>query len=162
KVCVRRLCGYGDSGPNLFGLRSLQFVSSRSHTTPQPSRKIDFPTRGGSNRILSLIASVTWRTIRRRTKPIHNALVLGCGRPPRIGCREKLCARGCRCRSSLAHTRKRSGKIQILVQGALHDSHEHRIVEARPPTVERRRRKFRLRPAGRGEIMKWNETCGGL
>src|SRR5262249_52409815 len=94
KVCVRRFRGYGDSSPDVFGLRSLQFVSSRSRTAPQPSGKIDFPTRDGSNRILSVIASVTWRTIRRRTKLIHNALVLGCDRRPQIGCREKLCARG--------------------------------------------------------------------
>src|SRR5215472_646761 len=162
KICVRCLGGYGDSSPNLLGLRSLQFVSSRSCTATEPSRKIDFPARRGSNRILSLIASVAWKTVRSRTKRIHNALVLGCGRRLQIGCRQKLRARRCRCRSGLADTRKRSGKIEILVQGALHHGHEHRIVEARPPTVERRCREFRLRRAGRGEIMKWSEIGGGL
>src|SRR6516164_1052335 len=162
KICVRCLGGYGDSSPNLFGLRSLQFVSSRSCTAPQPSGKIDFPTRRGSNHILSLIASVAWKTIRSRTKRIHNALVHGCARGLQIGCRQKL--RACRCcrRSGLADARKRSGEIEILVQGALHDSHEHRIIEARPPTVERRCRKFRLRRTGPGEIMKWSEIGGGL
>src|SRR5262249_46107822 len=85
KICVRCLGGYGDSSPNLFGLRSLQFVSSRSCTAPQPSGKIDFPARRGSNRILSLIASVAWRTIRNSTKRIHNALVHGCARRLQIG-----------------------------------------------------------------------------
>src|SRR6516162_791129 len=88
KVCVRCLGGDGDSSSDLFGLRNLQFVSSRSRTAPQPSGKIDFPTSDGSNRILSLIASVTWRTIRSRAKRTHNALVLGCDRRPQIGCRE--------------------------------------------------------------------------
>src|SRR5260370_7682333 len=62
----------------------------------------------------------------------------------------------------MADTRNRSGKIEILVQGALHDSHEHRIVEARPPTFERRWRKFGLRRTGPGEIVKWREIGGGL
>src|SRR6266852_5608512 len=69
---------------------------------------------------------------------------------------------GSGCRSGLANTRKGSGKIEILVQGALHDSHEHRIVETRPPTIERRCRKFRLRRTGPREIMKWSEIGGGL
>src|SRR6516162_7275916 len=162
KICVRCLGGYGDSSPNLFGLRSLQFVSSRGCTAPQPSGKIDFPARDGSNRILWVIASVTWRTIRSRAKRTHKALVLCSGRRLQISCRQKLRARRCRCRSGLADTRKRSGKIEILVQGALHHRHEHRIVETRPPTVEKRCRKFRLRRAGRGKIMKWSEIGGGL
>src|SRR5262245_5301543 len=80
KVGVGRLGGYGDSSPNLLGLRSLQFISSRSFAAAQPSGKIDFPTRGGSNRILSLIASVAWKTMRSRTERIRNALVHGCAR----------------------------------------------------------------------------------
>src|SRR5258707_480192 len=162
KVGVCRLGGDGDSSPNLLGLRSLDFVSSRSFAAAQPSGKIDFPTRRSSNRVLTLIASVAWKTIRSRTKLIHNALVHGCARRLQIGCRQKLRTRCRSCRSSLADTRKRSGKIEILVQGALHDSHEHRIVEACPPTVERRCRKFRLRRTGPGEIMKWSEIGGGL
>src|SRR5215469_17508220 len=162
KICVRCLGSYGDSSPDLFGLRSLQFVSSRGCTAAQPSGKIDFPARHGSNRVLSLIASVAWRTIRSGAKRTHNALVLCCGRRLQISCRQKLRARRCRCRSGLADTRKRSGKIEILVQGALHHGHEHRIVETRPPTVERRCRKFRLRRAGGGKIMKWSEIGGGL
>jgi hypothetical protein len=58
KVGIRRLGSDGDSSSNLVGLRSLEFVSGRSFAAAQPSGKIDFPTRGGSNRILSLIASV--------------------------------------------------------------------------------------------------------
>src|SRR6266576_3078115 len=114
KVGVRRLGGDGDSSSDLVGLRSLEFVSSRSFAAAQPPGKIDFPTRRSS------------------------------------------------CRSRLADTRKGSGKIQILVQGALHDSHEHRIVEACPPTVERRCRKFRLRRTGPDEIVKWSKIVGGL
>src|SRR5262249_52867098 len=160
KICVRCLGGYGDTSPNLFGLRSLQFVSSRSCTAPQPSGKIDFPARRGSNRILSLIASVAWKTIRSRTKRIHNALVHGCARRLKISRRQKLRARRCCCRSGLADTRKRSGKIEILVQGAPHDSHERRIVEACPPSFESWCRERRLRRTGSGEIMKWSEIRG--
>src|SRR5258708_7394009 len=84
-------------------------------------------------------------------------------KPPPKTCRgQRSRARRCCCRSRLADTREGSGNIEILVQGALHDSHEHRIVEACPPTVERRCRKFRLRRTGPGEIMKWSESGGGL
>src|SRR6266436_3814794 len=162
KVGVRRLGGDGDSSPNLLGLRSLEFISSRSFAAAQPSRKIDFPARRSSNCVLTLIAAVTWKTVRNGTKRTHNALVHGCARRLQIGCRQKLRARRRCCRSGLADTRKRSGKIEILVQGALHYSHEHRIVEARPPTFERRWRKFRLRRTDAGEIMKRSEIGGGL
>src|SRR6266849_6167359 len=162
KVGVCRLGGDGDSSPNLLGLRNLEFISSRSFAAAQPSGKIDFPAGCGANCVFPLIASVAWKTIRSRTKRIHNALVHGCARRLQIGCRQKLRARRCGCRSRLADTRKGGGKIEILVQGALHDSHEHRIVEACPPTVERRCRKSRLRRTGPCEIMKWSEIGGGL
>src|SRR5258708_11072875 len=161
KVGIRRLRGDGDSSPNLIGLRSLEFISSCSFAAAQPPGKIDFPTRRSSNCVLTLIASVAWKTIRSRTKLIHNALVHGCARRLQIGCRQKLRTRCRSCRSSLADTRKRSGKIEILVQGALHDSHEHRIVEACPPTVERRCPKFPLRRTCPGDSMKWSEIGGG-
>jgi len=45
-------------------------------------------------------------------------------------------------------TGKRGGKIEILVQRALHHRNEHRIVETYPPTVERRCRILRLCRAG--------------
>src|SRR5258708_3112704 len=162
KVGIRRLRGDGDSSPNLIGLRSLEFISSCSFAAAQPPGKIDFPTRRSSNRVLTLIASVAWKTIRSRTKRIHNALVHGCARSLQISCRQKLRARRCCCRSRLADTRKGSGKIKILVQGAVEDRQEDRIIEARPPTVERRCRKFRLRRTGPREIMKWSEIGGGL
>src|SRR5262249_59304866 len=98
----------------------------------------------------------------RSTKRIHHALVHGCARRLQISRRQKLRARCSGCRPRLADTLKGSGKIEILVQGALHDSHEHRIVEAGPPTVESRCRKFRLRRTGPGEIMKWSEIGGRL
>src|SRR5262249_51789270 len=135
---------------------------SRGCTAAQPSGKIDFPARSGSNRILSLITSEALKTFRRRTKLILNALVLCRDRRSQISCRQKLRARRCCCRSGLADTRKASGEIEILVQGALHDSHKDRIVEACPPAVERRCRKFRLRRTGPGEIMKWSEIGGRL
>src|SRR6267378_6589483 len=162
KVGVRRLGGDGDSSSNLLGLRSLEFVSSRSFVAAQPSGKIDFPTRRSSNCVLTLIAAVPGKTIRYRTQWTHDALVQSRARRLQISRRQKLRARCCCCRSRLADTRKGSGKIEILVQGALHDSHEHRIVEACPPTVKRRCRKFRLRRTGPGEIMKWSEIGGGL
>src|SRR5216683_7751474 len=162
KVGVRRLGGDGDSSPNLLGLCSLEFISSRRFAAAQPSGKIDFPARRSSNCVLPLIASVAWKTIRSRTKRIHNALVHGCARRLQIGCRQKLRSRRRCCRSGLADTRKGSGKIEILAQGALHDRHKHRVVEARPPTFEKRCRKFRLRRADGGEIMKWSEIGGGL
>src|SRR6266481_7630358 len=162
KVGVCRLGGDGDSSPNLLGLRSLEFISSRSFAAAQPSGKIDFPTCRSSNCVLTLIASVAWRTMRSRTKRIRNALVHGCARRLQIGRREKLRACGFCCRSGLADTREGSGKIEILVQGALHHTHKHRVVEARPPTFERWGRKFRLRRTGPGEIMKWSESGGGL
>src|SRR5712664_17205 len=162
KVGVRRLGRDGDSSSDLVGLRSLEFVSSRSFAAAQPSGKIDFPARRGSNRVLSLIASIAWKTIRSRTKRIHNALVQSRARRLQISRRQKLRARRCCCRSGLADTRKGSGKIEILLQGALHDRHKHRVVEARPPTFERRWRKFRLRRTGPGEIMEWSEIGGGL
>src|SRR5712664_2200602 len=90
KVGVRRLGRDGDSSSDLVGLRSLEFVSSRSFAAAQPSGKIDFPARRGSNRVLSLIASIAWKTIRSRTKRIHNALVHGCARRLQIGCWQKL------------------------------------------------------------------------
>src|SRR6266851_8989776 len=80
KVGVCRLGGDGDSSPNLLGLCSLEFISSRSFAAAQPSGKIDFPTRRSSNCVLTLIAAVAWKTIRSRTKRIHNALVHGCAR----------------------------------------------------------------------------------
>src|SRR6266481_4640485 len=162
KVGVCRLGGDGDSSPNLLGLRSLEFISSRSFAAAQPSGKIDFPTRRSSNCVLTLIAAVPGKTIRYRTEWTHDALVQSRARRLQISRRQKLRARRCCCRSRLADTREGSGKIEILVEGALHDSHEHRIVEARPPTVERRCRKFRLRRTGPGEIMKWSEIGGGL
>src|SRR5712692_2416982 len=139
KVCICRLGGDGDSSPNLLGLRSLEFISNRSFAAAQPSGKIDFPTRRSSNCVLTLIAAVTGKTIRYSAKWARNALVQSCVRSLQIGCRQKLRARCCGCRSGLADTRKRGGKIEILLQGALHDSYKHRIIEARPPTVERRR-----------------------
>src|SRR5262249_57807358 len=75
KVGVRRLGGDGDSSPNLLGLRSLQFISSRSFAAAQPSGKIDFPTRCSSNCVLTLIAAVPGKTIRYRTQWTHDALV---------------------------------------------------------------------------------------
>src|SRR5712672_885759 len=160
KVGIRRLGSDGDSSSNLVGLRSLEFISSRSFAAAQPSGKIDFPTGRSSNCVLTLIAGVAGKTIRYRTKWAHHTLVQGCARRLQISRREKLCARRCCCRSGLADTRKRSGKIEILVQGALHDSHKHRIVEARPPTFERRWRKFRLCRTGPAEVMKWSEIGG--
>src|SRR5437773_12206652 len=96
------------------------------------------------------------------TLSLHDALPICRARRLQISRRQKLRARRCCCRSRLADTRKGSGKIQILVQGALHDSHEHRIVEACPPTVERRCRKFRLRRTGPDEVVKWSKFGGGL
>src|SRR5713226_8178012 len=162
KVGVRRLGGDGDSSSNLIGLRGLEFISGRSFATAQPSGKIDFPTRRSSNCVLMLIPAVPGKTIRYRTQWTHDALVQSRARRLQISRRQKLRARRCCCRSGLADTRKGSGKIEILVQGALHDSHKHRVVEARPPTFERRCRKFRLRRTGSGEIMKWSEIGGGL
>src|SRR6266576_4486469 len=162
KVGVRRLGGDGDSSSDLVGLRSLEFVSSRSFVAAQPSGKIDFPTCRSSNCVLTLIAAVPGKTIRYRTQWTHDALVQSRARRLQISRRQKLRARRCCCRSRLADTRKGSGKIEILVQGALHDSHEHRIVEACPPTVKRRCRKFRFCRTGPGEIMKWSEIGGGL
>src|SRR5262249_23003719 len=75
KICVGRLGGYCDSSPDVFGLRSLEFVRSRGCTAAQPSGKIDFPARSGSNRILSLITSEALKTFRRRTKPVLHVLV---------------------------------------------------------------------------------------
>src|SRR5215468_2024045 len=157
KVGVRRLGGDGDSSSDLVGLRSLEFVSSRSFAAAQPSGKIDFPTCRSSNCVLTLIAAVPGKTIRYRTKWTHDALVQSRARRLQISRRQKLRARRCCCRSSLADARKASGEIEILVQRALHHGHEHRIVEACPPAVERRCRKFRLRRTGRGKIMKWRE-----
>src|SRR6266853_1116347 len=162
KVGIRRLGRDGNSSSNLVGLCSLEFITSRSFAAAQSSRKIDFPTCRSSNCVLTLIAAVPGKTIRYRTQWTHDALVQSRARRLQISRRQKLRARRCCCRSRLADTRKSSGKIEILVQGALHDSHEHRIVEARPPTVERRCRKFRLRRTGPGEIMKWSEIGGGL
>src|SRR5215472_14223331 len=162
KVGVCRFGGDGDSSPDLVGLRSLEFVSSRSFAAAQPSGKIDFPTCRSSNCVLPLIAAVPRKTICYRTQWTHDALVQSRARRLQISCRQKLRARRCCCRSRLADTREGSGKIEILIQGALHDSHEHRIVEARPPIVEGRCRKFRLRRTGPGEIMKWSEIGGGL
>src|SRR5260370_27292171 len=153
KVGVRRLGGDGDSSSDLVGLRSLEFVSSRSFAVAEPSVRFDFPTRRSSNCVHTLIAAVPGKTIRYRTQWTHDALVQSRARRLQISRRQKLRARCCCCRSRLADTRKGSGKIEILVQGALHDSHKHRVVEARPPTFERRWRKFRLRRTGPGEIM---------
>src|SRR5216684_3664389 len=162
KVGVRRLGGDGDFNSNLLGLRSLEFVSSRSFAAAQPSGKIDFPTCRSSNCVLTLIAAVPGKTIRYRTQWTHDALVQRRARRLQISRRQKLRARRCCCRSRLADTRKGCGKIEILVQGPLHYRHKHRIVEACPPTVERRCRKFRLRRTGPSEIMKWSEIGGGL
>src|SRR5499427_4025230 len=138
KVGVCRLGGDGDSSPNLLGLRSLEFISSRSLAAAQSSGNIDFPTRRSSNCVLTLIAAVPGKTIRYRTQWTHDALVQSRARRLQISRREKLRARRCCRRSRLADTRKGNGKIEIFVQGALHDSHKHRVVEPRPPTVERR------------------------
>src|SRR5260370_40651969 len=75
KVGVCRLGGDGDSSSNLLGLRSLEFVSSRSFAAAQPSGKIDFPTCRSSNCVLTLIAAVPGKTIRYRTQWTHDALV---------------------------------------------------------------------------------------
>src|SRR6266581_3157715 len=162
KVGVRRLGGDGDSSSDLVGLRSLEFVSSRSFAAAQPSGKIDFPARRGADCVFPLIAAVTGKTVRDRAQWTDDALVQSCARRLQISRRQKLRARRRCCRSGLADTRKGSGKIEILVQGALHDSHKHRVVEARPPTFERRWRNFRLCRTGPGEVMKWSEIGGGL
>src|SRR2546429_6990197 len=75
------------------------------------------------------MADLPANTIGYRTLGTHDALVQSLPGLLQISRRQKLRARRCCCRSRLADTRKGSGKIQILVQGALHDSHEHRIVE---------------------------------
>src|SRR6266403_2751398 len=74
-VGVRRLGGDGDSSSDLVGLRSLEFVSSRSFPVVQPSGKIDFPTRRSSNCVLTLIAAVPGKTSRYRTQWTHDAMV---------------------------------------------------------------------------------------
>src|SRR6266404_6516875 len=162
KVGVRRLGGDSDSSSDLVGLRSLEFLSSRSFAAAQPSRKIDFPARRSSNCVLTLIAAVTGKTIRHSAKWARYALVQSCARSLQISCRQKLRARCCGCRSRLADPRKGGGKIKVLVQGALHDRHKHWVVEARPPSFESWCRERRLRGTGRGEIMKWSEIGGGL
>src|SRR5580700_12155093 len=75
KVGIRRLGSDGDSRSNLVGLRSLEFISSRSFAAAQPSGEIDFPTRRSSNCVLTLIAAVTGKTIRHRAQWTRNALV---------------------------------------------------------------------------------------
>src|SRR5262249_46607072 len=157
KVGVCRFGGDGDSSPDLVGLRSLEFVSSRSFAAAQPSGKIDFPTRRSSNCVLPLIAAVPRKTIRYRTQWTHDALVQSRARRLQVSRRQKLRARRCCCRSRLADARKANSEIKILIQNTLHNSHKDRIVEACPPAVERRSRKFRLRRTGPGEIMKWSE-----
>src|SRR5437660_8661163 len=77
KVGVRRLGGDGDSSSDLVGLRSLEFVSSRSFAAAQPSGKIDFPTCRASDCVLTLIAAVPGKTIRYRTQRTRDALVQG-------------------------------------------------------------------------------------
>src|SRR5215471_5432310 len=130
KVGVCRLGGDGVSSSNLLGLRSLEFISSRSFAAAQSSGNIDFPTRRSSNCVLTLIAAVPGKTIRYRTQWTHDALVQSRACRLQISRRQKLRARRCCCRSRLAGTREGRGKIEILVEGAPHDSHEHRIVEA--------------------------------
>src|SRR5260370_29780507 len=129
KVGVRRLGGDGDSSSDLVSLRSLEFVSSRSFAAAQPSGKIDFPTRRSSNCVLTLIAAVPGKTIRYRTQWTHDALVQSCARRLQISRRQELRARRCCCRPRLADTREGSAKTDILVQRALHDSHDHRNAE---------------------------------
>src|SRR6266436_6424979 len=101
KVGVRHLGGDGDSSSDLVGLRSLEFVSSRSFAAAQPSGKIDFPTRRSSNCVLTLIAAVPGKTIRYRTQWTHDALVQSRARRDRKSTRQKLRARRCYCRSRL-------------------------------------------------------------
>src|SRR5712692_5291794 len=115
KVGVRRLGGDGDSSPDLVGLRSLEFVSSRSFATAQSPGKIDFPTRRSSNCVFTLIAAVTGKTIRDRTQWAHDTLVQSRARRLQISRRQKLRARRCCCRSGLADAGKRCGKVEILV-----------------------------------------------
>ena len=62
-------------------------------------------------------------------EPLRKALQLCCGCRLQIGCWQKLRARRSRGRLCLADARKRSGKIEILFQGALHNRDKHRIVE---------------------------------
>src|SRR6267143_6940947 len=162
KVGVRRLGSDGDSSSDLVGLRSLEFVSSRSFAAAQPSGKIDFPTRRSPNCVLTLIAAVPGKTIRYRTQWTHDALVQSRARRLQISRRQKVRARCRGCRSRLADTRKGSGKIKILLQGALHYSHKHLVVEARPPSFESWCWERRLRRTDAGEIMKRSEICGGL
>src|SRR5882762_1637807 len=57
KVGVRRLGGDGDSSSDLVGLRSLEFISSRSFAAAQPSGKIDLPTRRSSNCVQHSLSS---------------------------------------------------------------------------------------------------------
>src|SRR5262249_28133638 len=137
-------------------------VRGRALAPANPPEKLFSPPRRSSNCVFPLIAAVPGKSIRYRTQWTHDALVQSCARRLQISRRQKLRARRCCCRSRLADARKASGEIEILVQGALHHGHEHRIVETRPPTVERRRRKFRLRRAGRGKIMKRSEIGGRL
>src|SRR5260370_14868366 len=75
KVGVCRLGGDGDSSSNLLGLRSLEFVSSRSFAAAQPSGKIAFPPCRTSHCVLTLLAAVPANTIRYRTQWTHDALV---------------------------------------------------------------------------------------
>jgi len=90
KVGIRRLGRDGNSSPNLVGLRSLEFISSRSFATAQSFRKIDFPTCRGSNCVLTLIAAVPGKTIRYRTQWTHDALVQSRVRRLQISRRQKL------------------------------------------------------------------------
>src|SRR5262249_10188531 len=115
KVGVRRLGGDGDSSSDLVGLRSLEFVSSRSFAAAQPSGKTDFPTGRTSNCVLTLIAAVPGKAIRYRPKWPHAARGQGRARRLQTSRRQKVRARRCCCRSRLADTRKGSGKIEILV-----------------------------------------------
>jgi hypothetical protein len=54
--------------------------------------------------------------------------------------------------------RERSCKIKILVKRTLNDSNEHRIVEARPPTLEAGRRSSRFLGSDCRKVVKRGEV----
>src|SRR6185437_1052547 len=148
-------------GTHLLRLSRLRLRGSGLCAATQSPEQVDFPAGPRAHVVLGLIPLKIWKMTRDSADRAFERLVNSRGLCRQVRCRQELRAGFARCRPRLLDASNRSGKIEILMQGALNDASELGIVEPEPPPIERRSGRSRAAGLYGGSAVEALERDGG-
>ena len=150
EIGIRRVGGDADPGAETIGLGDLELSFGRVLITSQAAEQVDLPARRSANVIDPLIAVIAGKTSGDLTDGAFHRLMLHRALRGKVHCRQQRGTGFLGDSARLLNPCKRGCKIEVLVEGALDNFRQFRVVEAEPPAIEGRCRDFSLPGADRG------------